>query len=651
MSVQGSKITVRAANAVTLAPLSGVAVAVSPQVFLTADMTDSPVSSVVSNGVGDVVCWALPGTYSFTPAEGAAIKNQVVDDTLGGDVPESTVASLTAMIGSKLSKAENLGDVASVPTARASLHIEEGTFQVKVEGALGNGSDDSAVFEAAYARALAAVVAPYSGIADDRGRIEIVVPPGRYTLTQDAALMNAVTSGRYYGFNLKGTGRALTEIVYAPTTSGRYLFRNHDMWRGLTIEGITFIGAGTSPNFFDSESAGGAQDYRFKDVEWDGSWVKGLDLTGTDTNSEFAVDDCSILGTWADAFLNLGTDEVSSSEDEFLNYWFTKCRIILNSGNLVSAYRGGSITLRDSSAILLGAGKFFDFPFATHADSVQRLEVDGVRFETRDDASMLIDSHWGAGVVKFSNSTNSSEAVSGDPTAVRARFTSESTSMPAITMDSGEWEGQHEYAYSALSCNGRTKIKYSNGKVFNYADPRDFIKYTALGSTTNAGGTPLITFQKMHGSTLETDTPPASQFPFDGTVGWDVSNAGGPSWQSERFANNHGDSLPITGTPLDKRLPKYAIPTRLRIYKPAGTGADTSVGTTYTLQTNEATPTVLAVVTNDSGAQWKDWLCQAIAEIPPMTLVNDLQRHVSLVAANATSTTQTPAFAILEYLA
>lgn len=120
MAVQGSKITVEVSDG---SPLAGVTVAVSPSVFLTSDMTGSPVDSVVSNALGLVVCWALPGSYTFIPAQGNPIVVQFVNDTIGGDVPESTVAALTTLIAEKLGKAQNLDDLGNVSDARENLGL------------------------------------------------------------------------------------------------------------------------------------------------------------------------------------------------------------------------------------------------------------------------------------------------------------------------------------------------------------------------------------------------------------------------------------------------------------------------------------------------------------------------------------------------
>ncbi|WP_223290916.1 hypothetical protein [Streptomyces avicenniae] len=271
-----------------------------------------------------------------------------------------------------------------------------------------------AAFRAAAAEVLASFQpGPISGAIPKK---TILIPPGTYLLTQPDSLLPNVNGngggGIVDGIAITGYGKRLSRITYAPTANDTTLWTNNQRYKNIRVSGLTF--SSTNPtssfNYAYSSATHGVQDTWYTDVEWRGSWKRGIGLDGPDPasnlNSEMGWDHCQVSGTYTDAFLVIGMTPAVAQQDQFLNYWFRDCKVEYTSGVFVKNRRGGSMNFTGGSYILTGegaSGTFFqltgDAP--SRADSVRRLYAAGIRFELRGAGHKVIDSSWDRGHVTF----------------------------------------------------------------------------------------------------------------------------------------------------------------------------------------------------------------------------------------------------------
>ncbi|GAA2996624.1 hypothetical protein GCM10020229_06460 [Kitasatospora albolonga] len=292
----------------------------------------------------------------------------------------------------------------------------------------------------------------------------LLIPPGNYLITQPDALLPGIAGpgngGIVDGIAIVGHGKRLSRITYAPTVRNTTFWTNRDRYKNIRISGLTFDSrdATSTFNYAYSSDAGGVQDTWYTDVEWRGDWKAGIVLDGapdraagdktspqSDLNSEMGWDHCQVAGSYADAFLVMGATPVASQQDQFLNMWFRDCKVEFKSGVFVRNERGGSMNFTGGSYILTDTeayGTFFKLGGTTgRADSVNRLYVQGIRFELRSDKHKVIDSAWYKGNITF---------VSCDDTALS--FQGWATTAVAT----------HVYRFDAVTPNRAPMIRYQD---------------------------------------------------------------------------------------------------------------------------------------------------------------------------------------------
>jgi hypothetical protein len=351
------------------------------------------------------------------------------------------------------------GGAWNAPAAGAASGDHPGYADVVADfGARGDGrTDDSAAFRAAYAYA-------EQRAADGTGRTVVLVPPGRYLVTQPGALIDAdQPDHQRNGLRFVGGGLRITDIVFTPEAvdadGGTYLCRNNDTWQNVSFEGMRFTSGTPGASFFSSYSTGGAANYRFSECEWMGEWTYGLALDGTNDNSEMRWEACRVGGAYREAFLYSGLSRRSTDpdqQDQFLNYWFTDMNVTYEWGDFLAFPYGGSITCRSGSYIVTGRrptahpergfeSAFFRFPRASHFDGVQRFHAEDIRFELRDDAVVVIDCAWNRGTVHFNDCDDTAHAFRTFSDGLRAHRYTLTGNGPLVRYDSCQLVGTHLY--------------------------------------------------------------------------------------------------------------------------------------------------------------------------------------------------------------
>ena len=244
------------------------------------------------------------------------------------------------------------------------------------------------------------------------GAATLYVPAGTYLITQPEAMMSHAYRTRTDGYVLEGGGAGITLIDYRPKARGP-LFFNNDAWLDVSIRNMSFTANDPESDFWNSYSTGGAQGYRFSEVNWNGSWANLFILTGTNNNSEFDWDHVTMSGHVRSA---LYIPE-SSGSDQFLNYWFRNSKIWLSSGNFIEAHRGGHFKIDgcDFSG-LNGSGNpsspnvLFGLYGKVHARGVTYFICRNSRFELKTESVRVLYSEWGNfGQVSFQDDDFSSQ--------------------------------------------------------------------------------------------------------------------------------------------------------------------------------------------------------------------------------------------------
>ncbi|WP_432753263.1 hypothetical protein ACE1OA_22195 [Streptomyces sp. JL2001] len=301
---------------------------------------------------------------------------------------------------------------AAVP---AAVEAGAGSYVVDVvaKGADPTGATPSdAAFKAAVAEVLGG--APETGVTP---RKVLLIPPGTYLLTEPDLLpptqnTDPQSQSVVNGISISGFGKRVSHIVYAPTVRDTVLWRNMDRYKNIRISGLTFESQDATATFCRSYSSAtfGVQDTWYTDVEWRGTWKAGIVLDGptgarSNLNSEMGWDHCQVGGSYADAFLVMGTEPAEQQQDQFLNFWFRDCKVEFQSGIFVRNEHGGSMNFIGGSYILTddnSTGTFFKLNAnPPRSDSVMRLYAQGIRFEVRGPGHKVIDSSWYKGTITF----------------------------------------------------------------------------------------------------------------------------------------------------------------------------------------------------------------------------------------------------------
>lgn len=571
---------------------------------------------------------------------------------------------------------------------------------VTAHGAAGTGLvDDSAAFVACIAAAEAAIVAGTSiGSSNSSGNCVIHLPPGDYLINSAEALIRSTFATRTSGIRFVGAGRGVTRILFQSGGSG-YLCNNNDAWLNVHFQDITFYSNSATQGFMKSTSAGGAQNYSFERVNWEGSWANVFEFEGTNNNSEMSWHHCNCFAT-VNNFINVPTSPTGS--DQFLDYNFFGFNFVVSSGNFLNVNQGGNYNIWGGAFIHYGqaGGTFFNFPVASHGYGVQRLTVQGARMEHRTRASQLCNIQWNNGSVLFEScdmssssyistgdTTNTSQTINnvtnaawywtnGDSitgtgiqagttvtavgassltislaatatntgvglanlTAVRAAFTNNNANGCSVKFDGCMLMGLHQYTYNASSYSFPHAIVYDNCEFTNFSYPSQFITNIAGGGNTNLGGVLPVEFRKCKSQLDTTGT-----LVWDGTVNFVAAAVGvaTPKWVSLKTAQGQNNFVGYGN--LSIVMPLNAVITRVKMLLVAG-ALGSGAPAEFTLQTTEGSPTVLAhalSITMSSGfdaEQELTWWC-----------TSDTKRTLNLVPNQANQAT-TQALFLIEYV-
>ncbi|MFD8949451.1 hypothetical protein ACFV0B_11410 [Streptomyces xanthophaeus] len=309
---------------------------------------------------------------------------------------------------------------------------------------------------------------------------------GMYTVS--GSIMQPA-AGRAQGLTFRGIGKRASEIVM---TGAEPLFVNADRWMGVRFYDMSFRSTNPKASFLYSSSTGACQDWGWTNCEWRGTWERGIGLDGpvtSNTNSEMFWTNCHVNGSYNDAFLRIGMTPSTPQQDQFLNYWFDGCKIEYDSGDFIRADKGGFISVNGGSFIIKGqrvdggTSRFFHMPTAGHYDSVQHLNVRGVRFELRSPKSKVIESKWAGHIVFDGCSDTALGFQPHSPTLIAHEYTNPG----GVTYRDCDLVGKHAYHLSAPSSRQRVIYQACTRK-----NNRTASSFLALDGARSASAPPII---------------------------------------------------------------------------------------------------------------------------------------------------------------
>lgn len=375
----------------------------------------------------------------------------------------------------------------------AAIYIDDTPYN-----AVGDGvTDDTAAFVAArevWKAAKRTNLAPGAN-SNKLGGPPIIMRAKSYLIKSPQAFMDSGYTTRTAGMEWIGLGPlGGTQILYQPTAPGP-LFYNNDAVLGIRFKNISFDCNDPASDWMYSTSAGGAQDVECDNCTWTGQWRYGNHLAGTNNNSEMRWVDSMIAGTWT-AFL------FSETQDQFLNYWFQRCKVQLTLGYLARMTKGGNLKLQhcDFSGYSPASSNYlFYLEGFTHANGICNFVLRDSRMELKNANALVMKCEWPQGNVVFDNVDMESQVgVAHSPTFVPFDFNFQNIGGPQISFSNSSLMGIHHYHISSSSQSHKKTVSYENCNNKAFRDFYDMFTF-AIDSGSNVGGYPVIQTRKCKG--------------------------------------------------------------------------------------------------------------------------------------------------------
>jgi len=285
-----------------------------------------------------------------------------------------------------------------------------------------------------------------------------------------------------------------------------------------------------------------------------------------------------------------GTSVATWTSDQFLNYWWTgKSKFTSQGGAWINAGMGGSFSIRDADISANSpsvATYLFNLLGATHSNGVCSFNVDKLRIEHSTNSSLLLHSQWPQGNVVFRNLDQSSQAGNRPITQNYVLVDRVNTAGAIIRFEDSQLLGTHTYTCNSSDNLHQSKAIYDGCTLIDNPSVADFMLNSLIG---NSGGFVDAHFKNCRNTLSES------------IVGYrEVVDSDPNAWQTAGgTAERHGFQMlssssdwPSAGGNFHIRIPRLATIVQVTFIKRAGSG--NSGAFQYTLQTNEATPTVLA---------------------------------------------------------
>jgi len=439
---------------------------------------------------------------------------------------------------------------------------EDHDIDVKSAGAVGDGViDDSESFKAAFDIIVGGAVMPRMGSNALLGK-KIYIPDTDeyYRIAQPQMVMSNLGSARSYGLTFEGESVGIE--VFFDYDGDDYLLYNNNQFLFVRFKNLYFSCESNLAKFLYSTGNGGAQDYYYDDVTWNGRWEKLFVLRGQNNNCEWGLLKCSVTASVRDVMMDV------AESDQFLNYWFVMSKIWLYDGQCVRASAGGHFKFDncDWSGLSpnmelnksVNGGHLFELLGSTHARGVCDFHIKGGRFEHKNLHSKLIYCEWNQGHVKIEADTLSTyySSMKGYDTLNPVEtvvFNRGNTQGPIVEI-SGSHQGVHKYISDNYAFNYPAVANYSNVQT-PWQSINDFIKSEVVNGN-NAGAKWVIECDGVQSKAVEANN---GQRVLNCSLGAKHSKSGRIKKHSFTFSRPDGHGTPLNTSEMLASFPSGAV--------------------------------------------------------------------------------------------
>jgi hypothetical protein len=541
----------------------------------------------------------------------------------------------------------------TISTSGGSSGSPTTRLSVKDFGAKGDGvTDDSAAFKATwdfiYANIETMPSVAGGGDGDRRPNYVFYIPAGEYIITQPESMMKSTSTTKTLGLRFEGDGKFTTFIYFQPSVAESYLLINNNAWMHLQFEGIAFVANNkTNACWMKSTSTGGAQNFSFSNCVWGGSWMYGLQLLGTNVNSEMSWHHCNVNGDW-NKFLYV-PQSVGTVGDQFVNYNFYACNMEVAGGSFIDMAYGGSIGIFGGSYMYYNGtsigGTMFVFRNQGHNNGASRFGMYSTRVEVPTAECKLFHCEWGFGAVGFYNVDTSTQQFLNDARVrgVNVEFEFGNEPGPVITWSNCTLQGKHSYTHGSEGYSQSPRILYDNCEIWHWDDPSDFIVTTG----TNSGGHALCRFTMCRGKGMS--YADHSKYIWETTYNWHLNGHATADRKIVHLGNAANGGLPVANNSWDVFLPMNVVVVAARIYLAPGVTSSTATGWSITLRSSGGSPTTLLTATPTSDNPSLGINAQTASTLWHRCSSDDL-RHLVLTSNSAVNHADVAGLCIIEYI-
>jgi hypothetical protein len=354
-------------------------------------------------------------------------------------------------------------------------------------------------------------------------------------------------------------------------------------------------------------------------------------------------------GGAAVSFTASGTPNFQTGSDQFLNFWFNQVKFDSSTslGQWMTLNYGGSVKITDSdisghnpSSVSYVFNLLGTIP---HAGGVMNFSAKGLRMEHAGNNSRLIHSQWTGGTISWDNLDESSQAGLRTLSNAYAFYEIINNRGPQITYSNSQLMGVHNYAFNTNNFNFQNEILYFQDHLLDNVTPATFITVTNVGG--NTGGTPRIRFKQTRNSN-NASTVGYHEI-LDTDLSWNTAMGGLTDTKVVSCVGANSD-FPHSGGNIQFRLPLNAMITQVRYWNPAGSGgANTPYN--YSIQTMEATPTVLLTIAGATSATAIP-ASAMIQSTPNFVMTTDLARTFEVVDTITRAAIFTNMYCLVDYI-
>jgi hypothetical protein len=327
-----------------------------------------------------------------------------------------------------------------------------------------------------------------------------------------------------------------------------------------------------------------------------------------------------------------GTPTINSAVDQFLNFWFIKCKFWSVIGSWMTMNYGGSVKIYQcdvSGWTPTVTTYLFNLLGSSHAYGVCFFLADGLRVEHKSDVALLMHTQWNQGAICFALLDQASQVQSRNPANVYFWNDCSNVAGPNIEFRQCQLIGNHQYTTNSTNYEYQTKAIYRNCDLLQNTSAAACIIWQNL---SNSGGAPGIRFEDCRSS--ENLGVTGYKTVFDSDLFW---NQGMGSITQTKTVNvcNAFSQLPFNGASVQFLFPQNCALIRLRFYKVSGGNGGTY---SYNVQSTDVVPVVYG---NFTGANAAIAIYQTLDIFVPLTTstlwtltVTDAQNRGTSIVGN-----------------